>query len=284
MPGLRDRLRDLWENLTASPASPRSSNGASSFHLFWEMPRGAADERLVEASATLEVLEPPRVSSLYFWALQVDFADEHGTIWGGGHTGLQWNRRFPEGTAVNWGGYASQERGGAVLPGSRPDLFAFPGDPNTTAFAWQTRRSYRLRIDRSPKSEGAWRAAVTDLETGETTVIRELWHPDAGPDDGGRSTHGGGRLGKGYLVRPMVWAEVFAACDAPSVTVRWTDLVAVGEKSGSMRPQAVVVNYQSRREGGCANTSVRRDGDGFLQVTNTYRETEQGSRLELEAG
>lgn len=283
MPGLRDRLRDLWENLTAPPASPASPNGASSFHLFWEMPRTAAAGRLVEVSAVLEIVEPPRVSSLYFWALQVDFAEEHGAEWGGGHTGLQWNRRFPERTAVNWGGYASRQWGGAVLPGSQPDLFSFPGDPNTMALTWQPQRPYRLRVHRSPDAEGAWRASVTDTETGETTVIRDLWHPDAGPGGAGRGTRGRGRAGEGYLLRPMVWSEVFAACDAPSVTVRWSDLTAVGEDGGQVRPQAVVVNYQSRQEGGCVNTSVHQDGDGLLQVTNTHREIRQGIRLELEA-
>ena len=84
----------------------------------------------------LEVLVPPRVPSLYFWALQVDF-EQAGLVWGGGHTGLQWNRRFPGNMAVNWGGYATQERGGAVLPGSEPVLPFFPGDPNTMGYDWK---------------------------------------------------------------------------------------------------------------------------------------------------
>jgi hypothetical protein len=254
---------------------PRSSNGASSFHLFWDLPRTPQASRLVEVSATLEIIEPPRVSSLYFWALQVDFTDERGRIWGGGHTGLQRNRRFSGGTAANWGGYASQELGGMVLPGSDPDLRAFPGDPNTMAFPWRAGRPYRFRVYRSPEVPGAWRSEVTDLESGESTVLRDILHPAA--SRGGRS----GAPGLGYLVRPMVWSEVFADCDAPSVIVRWSGLSAVADDGTAVAPQAVVVNYQGHQDGGCGNTTVRRDGKGVLQVTSVPREVEQGGRLEL---
>jgi hypothetical protein len=289
MAGLRHRLRAFAETLTSGASTtvdgggpraagpPRSSNGASSFHLIWDMPRTAEAARLVEMSAVLEVVAPPRVASLYFWALQVDF-EEDGRNWGGGHTGLQWNRRFPGNTAVNWGGYAAPERGGAVLPGSQPDLFAFPGDPNTMAFDWSPQRPYRLRVFRSPDVSGAWRADVTDVATGRTTVIRDLMHPD-----GPRERSGGGRRAGagGYLSRPLVWSEVFADCDAPSVAVRWSDLSATNEDGVIVRPRAVRVNYQAHQDGGCSNTSVRRDGAGLLQMTNTPREIHQGSAVEL---
>ncbi len=292
MPGLRDRLRAFWEAMGAAPSGPseargpdasrggprvagppRSSNGASSFHLIWNLPGGRDIGRIVEVAATLEIVEPPRVDSLYFWALQVDFADEHGVMWGGGHTGLQWNRRFPQRTATNWGGYASQGRGGSVLPGSVPELYAFPGDPNTMAFAWSARRPYRFRVYRSPEVAGAWRASVIDVGSGDETVLRDLFHP-GGPH---------GRHGKepGYLFRPLVWSEVFADCDAPSVVVRWNDLAAVTEEGAVLSPWAVTVNYQSHRAGGCANTSARSEGRGVLQMTNTPREVAQGQRLEL---
>ena len=251
---------------------PRSSNSASSFHLIWDMPRAV---RLVEVSAVLEIVEPPRVSPLYFWALQVDF-EEDGVSWGGGHTGLQWNSRFPGGTALNWGGYAAQNRGGAVLPGSQPDLFAFPGDPNTMSFDWEPRRPYRLRVFRSPEVAGAWRADITDLMSGSTAVVRDLWHPDGPRPRAGRRAGAGGA----YLARPLVWSEVFADCDAPQVAVRWSDLSAVAEDGATVRPSATRVNYQARDAGGCANTSVRRDGAGLLQVTNTPREILQGAVLD----
>ncbi len=256
---------------------PRSSNGASSFHLIWDLPRTPQASRLIEVSATLEIVEPPRVASLYFWALQVDFADEKGRTWGGGHTGLQWNRRFPGGTAANWGGYASQELGGMVLSGSEPDLHAFPGDPNTMAFPWRAGRPYRFRVYRSPGVPGGWRSEVADLESGEISILRDLMHPAAS-----RARSGASALGR--LSRPMVWSEVFADCDSPSVTVRWSALSALADDGSIVTPRAVVANYQSQGDGGCGNTTVRRDGTGVLQVTNAPREVEQGVRLELGEG
>ena len=67
---------------------PPSGNGASSFHLGWRLPPGAG--HLVSASVTLEVLTPPVVDDLYFWALQVTFPGA-----GAAHLGLQWNHRHP---------------------------------------------------------------------------------------------------------------------------------------------------------------------------------------------
>ncbi len=249
---------------------PRAPNGASSFHLLWQMPGGSGpQDRTVEVSAVLEVLVPPRVKALYFWALQVDLADERG-VWGGGHTGLQWNRRYPDGTAVNWGGYASQSQGGVVLAGTTSPLGGFPDDPNTLAYSWQPERPYRLRVYPSPETRGAWRAEVTDLASAVTSTIRDLLPP---PGRGGTGSH---------LARPLVWAEVFAECDAPSVTVRWSELQAVDDNGVVLHAEAVKVNYQSWSAGGCPNTTVAVDqAGGVLQVTNTPRLVEQGAVLAL---
>ncbi len=125
---------------------------------------------------------------------------------------------------------------------------------------------------------GAWRSEITDLETGEATTIRDLMHP-------GRPPAGAGRAGSaphhGYLRNPMVWSEVFADCDAPSVAVRWSDLAGKTEEGVTVRPAAVRVNYQAHQAGGCGNTSVRRDGKGLVQLTNTPREIGQGTRLDF---
>jgi hypothetical protein len=285
MADFRNILRSFVEVFAGAPATvigggpraagpPRSPNGASSFHLTWQMPSSARVAGLVEVSAVLEVVEPPQVSSLYFWALQVDMEDD-GLVWGGGHTGLQWNSRFPGGTAANWGGYASQQRGGGVLSGSHPELFSFPGDPNTMAFPWIPQHPYRLRVHRSPDTAAAWRASLTDVATGDVVVLRDLMQPEGLKQRSGRAQ------GTGHLVRPLVWSEVFADCDAPSVTVRWSDFSATREDGVVVRPEALTVNYQSREAGGCANTSVRRDGTGVLQITNTPRDVPQGSRLDL---
>src|SRR5207237_726844 len=115
---------------------PPSGNGASSFHLGWRLPPGAV--HLVSASGTLEVLTPPVVDHLYFWALQVSFPGA-----GAAHLGLQWNDRHPGFGAVNWGGYAAD---GSLLPGTESPLPSTPADPNTRDSPSKPRRPYRLRV------------------------------------------------------------------------------------------------------------------------------------------
>lgn len=234
---------------------PPSPNGASSFHLYWHLPVGVAP--LLEASVVLEVVEPPAVGDTHFWALQAGFHDgraEHGA----GHLGLQWRSLHPGSRAVNWGGYAPAAAGGQVLAGSPSTLPSTPDDPNTRDYPWEPRRCYELRVLRGGSG---WRGEVTDLSTGETTVVRELHAP-------------GDRL-----TSPMVWSEVFARCDAPSTAVRWSAFRVVTRDGERVRPDGLRVNYQSHADGGCANTDVRLDGDGVLQVTGTDRSTPQGSVL-----
>lgn len=195
----------------------------------------------------------PAVDRLYFWALQVGFGDVHGKT-GGAHLGLQWNPRHPRSTAVNWGGYTVD---GRLLEGSVSPLPSTPDDPNTRDFEWRAGARYRLGVAPG-SSPGWWVATISDLRTGVETLVREL----AG---------GGDRL-----VEPVVWSEVFARCDDPSVAVRWTDprLEVEGEW---VRPTAYRVNYQAHDRGGCANTDVEADGLGVVQVTAVERRTPQGA-------
>jgi hypothetical protein len=248
----------------------RSANGASSFHLWWVMPAGLDPEpRLTEVSAVLEVVVPPRVKALYFWALQVDLADGRG-VWGYGHTGLQWNRRYPDGTAVNWGGYAGADQGGVTLPGTASPLPGFPDDPNTLTYPWQPGRPYRIRVFRSPETPEGWRAEVTDLAAGIVSVVRDLVPAP------GRQTAGS------FLGRPLVWSEVFADCDDPSVMVRWSELRALDADGNAVRPEGVRVSYQAYEAGGCSNTNVIVDNiGGILQVTSTSRLVKDGALLPL---
>jgi hypothetical protein len=231
----RRRLRGL----------PPSGNGASSFHLHWRM---ETRDPLTEVSATIEVEEPPAVSRLYFWALQVGFS-------GGGaaHVGLQW---LPVGNgipAVNWGGYAA---GGGELDGSVSPLPSLDGNPNTRLFDWVAHRPYQLTVRRSP--ERGWRASIDD------TVIRDLWAPGDG------------------LVSPIVWSEVFAACDDPSVVVRWSRMRAVTASGATVAPDGVLVTYQSYVDGGCDNTTVEVDTDRSVrQITAATRAVLHGSVLPL---
>lgn len=248
--------------------------GASSFHLIWEMPGTAGssscapgcEPRLVEVCAVLEVIVPPRDPALYFWALQVDLADERG-VWGGAHTGLQWNARYPQARAINWGGYSCGSEG-RVLSGTMSALPGFSDDLNTVCYPWSVGCPYRLRIYPSPEHRGAWRAEITDLSTDATTQIRDLFPPP------GRGLNGS------WMQRPMVWTEVFARCSAPSVTARWSRFEAKDERGAQIHPVAVLVNYQSATQGGCPNTTVLEERQGvYLQVTNTPRVVPQGTRL-----
>ncbi len=226
-------------------------------HLIWQVPVPAA----TAVRATLEVREPPQTADLYFFALQATFT-EAGTDYGGGHVGLQWNRRHPGSTAANWGGYRSQQLGGSVLAGTDSILPSRPNDPNTRDYPWEPRRSYRLAIEPGSRP-GWWRGSVTDLDRGETTVIREL--------DGG-GTH---------LTAPLVWSEVFAPCDGPTVRVHWRDLQVAAQPERWVPVRAVRVNYQAYEAGGCTNTNAATTGSQFVQVTSMERSTANGQILSL---
>jgi hypothetical protein len=237
---------------------PPSANGASSFHLRWDL-RGS----FTSAAVTLEVLEPPVVDRLYFWALQADFADPTGRPAGGAHLGLQWYPPHPGSTAVNWGGY---DRRGRILDGSVSVLPSATGNANTRDLAWEPGRPYRLaisRLDDGPEGGGAvrWSGTVTD-DTGVITTVRDLY------------VHGGVAVSG-----VVMWSEVFARCDHPSVAVRWSDPSAVTAGGEPVRPATVSVNYQRHDDGGCANTDSSVDGIGIVQRTATERVRSQGTVL-----
>ena len=266
-------LAAFWRRLigiggaSRSPANlrvagdPPSPNGASSMHLWWSLPYG---EQLTAVRATLEIVEPPTVARLYFWALQVAFVKPGG---GGAHLGLQHNGRHPGSTAANFGGYAPRDVGG-LLDGIASELPSTPDDPNTRDFAWEPNRRYRLSVERMPDGapEGffAWRGTVEDIEAGNVSVVRILFS-------------------RGEFLRgPVVWTEAFARCEHPSVAARWTDLEAMGETRGLMRIPAGQVNYQQRDAGGCDNTNMDVKGDGWVQRTATDRTVSAGTVLSIE--
>lgn len=211
---------------------------------------------VVEASATFELVAAPEVSRLYFWALQVTFAEGAARL-GGAHLGLQWNPRFPDNRAVNWGGY--DERG-RVLAGTVSPLPSTPDDPNTRDYRWEPGRPYRLHV--TAGNEG-WRGEITNMSAGHTTLVREL------------------PAGGSQLTALMVWSEIFADCDHPSVVARWSNFEARTGDGDIVEPEGVRVNYQAYEQGGCSNTTVRREGSAFLQITNAERTVPQGSELAL---
>ncbi len=255
-----DRILGRAAPVARIAGDPPSGNGASSFHLWWELPYG---ELLTEVSATLEIIEPPTIDRLYFWALQTSFVKPGG---GGAHLGLQHNPRFPGRAAANWGGYAPTGDG-SLLQGSPSPLPSTPDDVNTRDFSWSPYRPYRLTIGRSPDGAPAgfhaWRGSIEDLHTGEVTVVRDLFSRGE------------------YLRGPIVWTESFARCDHPPVAVRWSDLLAVGEKDQPIAVGSVSVNFQDRAAGGCDNTDVKVDAAGWVQRTTTERTTRSGTPLKL---
>jgi len=210
---------------------PTSANGASSMHLWWH-----PSPTVERAAVDLEVVVPPAVDHLYFWALQASFTDGSGRRYGGAHLGLQWHPAHPGRTAVNWGGYAPA---GGELDGSVSPFPSATGNPNTRDLPWEPGRPYRLAVRRD--ADG-WVGTVDGVEV--------------------RTLHAGGDR----LAGLVVWSEVFARCDDPSVTVRWSGFDPV--------PAGLRATYQSTADGGCANTTAL---PGGLQVTNHDRQVVDGA-------
>jgi hypothetical protein len=259
VPGVLERFLHLLSGRgPRTTGRPPSANGASSLHLRWH-----TTGEFRSASVTLEVLEAPVVPRLYFWALQVDLCDAAERPGGGAHLGLQWHPSHPGSTAVNWGGYRP---GGGELDGSPSALRSATSNPNTRDLAWSEGVPYRLSVEPSPTAGPsdtltAWRGSVTDPTSGRTIVVRDLYAP-------------GDRI-RGLVV----WSEVFARCDDPTVVVRWSDPVCVTPDGRRVEPESVSVSYQSHADGGCANTDATPDGAGVLQRTAAPRGTPQGASL-----
>ena len=229
---------------------PVSQNRASSLHLFWELPAGT--DAVTAASVELVVEAAPVVPDLYFWALQVSFVDGAGQRHGGGHLGLQWHQSHPGSRAVNWGGYG---RNGETLGGSASPLPSATGNPNTRDLWWEPGEPHTLKI--GPAAEGGWSGTVDGVR------VRRL-------------AAGGDRLSA-----LMVWSEVFARCDAPPVAARWSGFRAITAQGRVLTPVAVLVNYQSRVDGGCDNSTALVHGDAVRQITGSERLVPQGTRLPL---
>lgn len=252
-------MKQFWsrESPLRETGLPESGNGASSFHLWWDLPVG---DRYTAASVTVEVTKRPDVERLVFFALQVAFIKPGG---GGAHLGLQHNPRFPGRGAANWGGYDPY---GGLLEGSESPLPSTRNDLNTRDFDWLEGVAYRLSVTRGEEREDgwwAWEGTITDLRSGEETLIRQLW--SAGE----------------FLRAPVAWTENFAPCDAPSFQVRWSNAVVVTE-GGEIRPVTTMrTDYQAYAAGGCTNTDTVVEGSSFVQTTSVERTTRPGTALTI---
>lgn len=220
-------------------------------HLAWLV---GAPEPVVEVAAVLEVVVPPAVPRLHFWALQASFSGG-----GAGHLGLQWGADGRHGRHVNWGGY---DAAGRELTGTVSALPSSTGNANTRDYDWQPGRPYRLCIRPAPGG-GGWRGEITDLDTGVVTDVRDL----AGAGNS--------------LASPLVWSEIFARCDDPTSAVRWSGLEVVTAGGERVGVDAVRTSYQTYADGGCDNTTAEVDGAGVLQRTNAARLVGPGAVLHL---
>ena len=246
-----------WFTSRARDSAP-SYTGPTSAHLWFE---GVPSGPWRSVSATLEVVSEPSAAYLYFWALQASFTDAGGKPLGAAHTGLQWNPRHPGARAVNWGGYRSTADVSSVLEGTRSALPGLPGDENTRNFSWRPGVGYQFTITRV---ERGWRSTVVDTSTGAGTVIRDL-------------LVGGDRL-SGFVV----WMEIFAPCDAPTTSVRWSDLAVADEASGACHlVRSLRTSFPDVR-GACTNNDSRVEKSGWLQLTNDHRTTRTAHTLTID--
>lgn len=234
---------------------PTSSNGASSFHAWWEMPQVP----LRAVSAVLEIVNGPATPALYFWALQASFQRSNGQPRGAGHLGLQHHVSYPGAGAVNWGGYHDRSAGGGVLDGTGSTLPSTLGNANTFDYPWAAGQRYRLEI--AGARPGRWRGSITDLSTGIIEIVRELF------------------VEADHLGSPMIWSEVFADCDAEPVEIRWSDLAAASVDGQFIEPTGLRLSYQSESDGGCSNTSTSVEDGWLIQRTATERVHAHGARL-----
>jgi hypothetical protein len=202
---------------------------------------------LAEAAVTITVPLEPATDRLYFWALQVSFADG-----GAAHLGLQWCADAPRRLRhVNWGGYGP---GGVELPGTASALPSSFDNPHTRDFDWEAARPYRLRVCRAASGWAGW---IDD------TLVRELDAPGVA------------------VSHPVVWSEVFADCDHPSVRVRWSAPEVVTRSGERVAIRSAVAQYQASRDGGCDNTTSSVEEGAFVQTTATLRRTPPSTRLWL---
>ncbi len=240
---------------TRTSGLPSTGNGASSFHARWNFDPKIADIRRV--GVTCRVVRAPTVNRLYFWALQASFYDE-STGFGGAHTGLQFNPRFPNNRALNWGGYGAN---GSELAGTPLTISSTPNDNNTGDYEWQEGASYELVIERG---SSGWRALCTNTTTGYQVAVRELFA-------------GGSRLDD-----IVVWTECFARCDDPTASVEWSGFFVEDSNGERIAPNGFVATYESEEHGGCSNTDTQLfidPGSQSLRVvqhTNVPRENKSG--------
>ncbi|MEN8041863.1 MAG: hypothetical protein ABFR95_10210 [Actinomycetota bacterium] len=257
-------MRDWVRNLLAPHVServagaPPSVSGASSFFLWWDLPYG---ERVVEASVTLEVARRPELDRLVSFAIQGAFVRPSG---GSCHLGLQHDPRFPDRSAINWEGY---DAGGSALTASESALPSVIEETATRDYAWRQAVPYKLTIERGDERANEtypWFGAVTNLQSGERVVVRELVNASR------------------YMRAPVMYIESYAPCDGPGFEARWTNATSVNLGGVVRAVRSMSVDYQPHAAGGCTNTNTAVEGDAFVQRAGQMRVTKSGTTLRID--
>ena len=250
----------VTDDCTTGP--PTSANGAASTRAWWTLTDNTAE--LCEVAATITIDRAPEPGdNLTFFALQVFFDDATSGV-SAAHMGLQWFDAHPGNTAVNFGGF--EQGTGTELSGGPLTNPSTPGNANTMDFTWVEGRSYRYRIYESPivNTPKAWRAEITDLTTGTTTVIRDLY------------------AGGTHMAAPLVWIENFNDCDGPIVCSTFTDMYGTECGTGTrVDATEVRADYQTCAQGGCDNTNQTAVTGGVGMCTNATRSTAQNTIIPI---
>ena len=229
---------------------------ASSFHLFWQLPAPARTARLVEVSAVLEVVTASDCPGAVLLGVAGRFSrwpresGEGGTPVCSGTADTVGERRSI-GAAMRLLGLA-----GRCCPARCPPFPVSKTIPIRWSIAGHLgcRTGFGSIAPPTPPERGGPRSPTWRLD--RPTVIRDLWSGHARRPgllsralSKARAQADAVAEEAGFLTGPMVWSEIFAECDAPSVTVRWSEFQAVDETGAVWRPDAVSVNYQPGRDG-----------------------------------
>jgi hypothetical protein len=259
----------------------------------------AGHERADTCGVDLQVLAgPPRDRDpgdvvFVFWAMQVSFVDDAGTVVGGGHFGLQW---FTAGTAtrfgvVNWGVYDDLVGDMAVFRGSIPTdpRFVDIGVPPSWGLDYDYGDWCRFRCHRSPRQ--AWTAA--ELDVGDRQPPAHTGRDQAADEVAFRVTVENLTAGTGpavfrdVLIRraaatrpfahPILWTETDHAVLARGPAARFANLWWDGAGTiGRVR-----VGYSA----GTGATECTVDADGaVVQAGARPRRTPDGAELDLVPG
>lgn len=220
------------------------------FHLWWGPLPLEPGEYPVECAVTLRILEAPSTPTLTFWALQATFVDAAQSAMGVAHLGLQWNPRHPGQRAANWGGYRRSSDVTSILDGTASLLPSAPGDPNTRDYPWRVGAPYRLRITRGASG---WAGTITDVERGDTSLVREL--------------HAGGDR----LAHLVMWTELFSDPDDPAFSADWYEPRVRTSTGREIGPDIVRVAYPPHEVWSRLDASA--DSGSVVQVVGTERLT-----------